>query len=135
MPHVPANALPSFVFAAKAFKRPFAFTTLTFFSSFLTANPDESYPLYSSFSKPSKRIGAACCLPVNPTIPHISKTTSHFYNYLRKKKLIQSHRINIFAIFINSHITRSNLVNQHNISLCIITKFKFYVIQFQSLCS
>lgn len=36
-----------------------------------TASPAESYPLYSNFDSPSRRIGAACLFPVNPTIPHI----------------------------------------------------------------
>ena len=38
------------------------------------AKPAESYPLYSSFFRPSKRIGEASREPTNATIPHIYKS-------------------------------------------------------------
>ena len=68
----PRTLFPLSVFSARIFKRPFAFTIaiLSVFS-LRTAIPAESYPLYSSFESPSKRIGAAGCSPMNPTIPHI----------------------------------------------------------------
>ena len=71
IPQLPITAVPLSVFSARAFKRPFAFTTSVSFSPSRTAIPAESYPRYSNFDKPSNKIGAACCTPVNPTIPHI----------------------------------------------------------------
>src|SRR5699024_1785028 len=70
-PQVPFNALPPSVFSIRLDRRPFAFTTCARFSPSRTASPAESYPLYSSFDRPSSRIGAACRFPVKPTIPHI----------------------------------------------------------------
>ena len=78
IPQVPRRALPSSVFSARFPRRPFAFTTSASLSPSRTAIPAESYPLYSSFDSPLKRIGAACCTPVKPTIPHINFVLPHF---------------------------------------------------------
>src|SRR5690606_41940485 len=40
-------------------------------SSFLTAIPAESYPLYSSFSNPLSKTSFASFIPIYPVIPHI----------------------------------------------------------------
>lgn len=64
-------ALPSSVLSERFLSFPVAFTTSAKLLPSRTAIPAESYPLYSSFDRPSNKIGAACCLLVNPTIPHI----------------------------------------------------------------
>lgn len=48
------------------------------------------YPLYSSFDRPSSRIGAACRFPVKPTISHISLFTYWLFAY--KNSILQAHQ-------------------------------------------
>ena len=95
IPHEPITALPSFVFSARILSLPFAFTISTGFSPSRTAIPAESYPRYSNLDSPSNKIGAACSLPVNPTIPHII-----IYSLFRLACLFFfNYRYNIINIF------------------------------------
>src|SRR5208337_494709 len=64
MPVVPCNRIRP----AYSEIRPLCFSISMQFSS--VAIPNESYPRYSSFFKPSRIRGAACRLPMYPTIPH-----------------------------------------------------------------
>ena len=59
---------------AHAGRQPYSIRPLTSHIPFLfnySHIPAESYPRYSNFDSPSNKIGAACFIPVNPTIPHI----------------------------------------------------------------
>ena len=71
IPHVPISAFPSSVFSIRLLNLPFALTTCARCSPSRTAIPAESYPRYSNLDRPFNKIGAACCVPVKPTIPHI----------------------------------------------------------------
>ena len=71
IPQHPASARPWSVLSARWYSFPVALTTSASSVPLRTARPAESYPRYSSRERLSSRIGAACCRPVNPTIPHI----------------------------------------------------------------
>src|SRR5699024_9220227 len=94
IPQVPFSALPLSVFSIRLDRRPFAFTTCASASPSRTANPAESYPLYSSLDRPSSRIGAACRFPVKPTIPHIGfslplfNSLLYFHFYAKRLRVI-----------------------------------------------
>ena len=70
---IPILQSSSFSFFNFSSKKAILPTHLTIWISlpFLNAIPEESYPLYSRFFKPSNRISLGCSFPIYPIIPHI----------------------------------------------------------------